>query len=263
MPGVTPLETWVVHYKPNPCAQLRLFCFPFAGGGASVFRAWPAEAIPQIEILPMQLPGRENRLLDAPLTRVSAVVETLAPILLPYLDLPFALFGHSLGGLISFELARLLRCDYGKVPVHLFVAGCAAPQLSDPQPPIYKLPDPEFVDELRRLKGTPEGVLQQPELMQMLLPCLRADFEMGSTYRYAADEPLACPISVFGGLADPEISRADLEAWREHTRAKFVVRMLPGEHFFLLDTRAQLLQMIALDLRQIINAPAPARSARS
>lgn len=191
------------------------------------------------------------------------MVETLAPILLPYLDLPFALFGHSLGGLISFELARLLRRDYGKAPVHLFVAGCAAPQLSDSQPPIHNLPEPEFVAELRRLKGTPEGVLRQPELMRMLLPCLRADFEMGATYQYAAGEPLACPISAFGGLADPEISRADLEGWREHMTATFVARMLPGEHFFLLDTRAQLLQMITLDLRQIINAPAPARSARS
>ncbi|MBV9786550.1 MAG: thioesterase [Chloroflexi bacterium] len=258
MPSVTPFEAWVTHHKPNPRAQLRLFCFPFAGGGASVFRAWPAEVIPQIEVCPVQLPGRENRLLDPSFTRVSAVVEALAPILLPYLDLPFAFFGHSLGGLISFELARLLRREYGKAPAHLFVAGCAAPQIADPHPPIYNLPDPEFVAELRRLDGTPEGVLQQPELLQLLLPCLRADFEMGSTYGYVADEPLACPISVFGGLSDPEISRADLEGWREHTQAKFVVRMLPGEHFFLLTTRAQILQMIALDLRWIINAPARA-----
>lgn len=260
MPSVTPFETWVAHHKPNPRAHLRLFCFPFAGGGASVFRAWPAEAVPQIEVCPVQLPGRENRLLDEPLTRVSAVVEALAPVLLPHLDLPFAFFGHSLGGLISFELARLLRREYGKAPAHLFVAGCAAPQIADPDLPIYNLPEPEFVAELRRLKGTPEGVLQQPELMQMLLPCLRADFEMGSTYEYVADEPLPYPISALGGLADPEISRADLEAWREHTRAKFVLRMLPGEHFFLLTTRTQLLQMIALDLRWIINASAPARS---
>lgn len=263
MPGVTSFEDWMAHYKPNPRAQLRLFCFPFAGGGASVFRAWPAEAIPQIEVCPVQLPGRENRVADAPLTRVSAVVETLVPILLPYLDRPFALFGHSLGGLISFELARRLRRDYGKAPAHLFVAGCAAPQIADPQPPIYNLPEPEFVAELRRLKGTPEDVLQQPELMQMLLPCLRADFELGSTYEYVADQPLACPISVFGGLGDPEISRADLAAWREHTASTFVVRMLPGEHFFLLHTRTELLRMIALDLRQIINAPAPVRSSRS
>ncbi|HEX6290701.1 MAG TPA: thioesterase domain-containing protein [Herpetosiphonaceae bacterium] len=251
----SPFDVWIAHRKPSAQARLRLFCFPYAGGGASVFRAWVDEMIPQIEVCPVQLPGRETRLAEAPLTRVPAVVEALAPVLLPRLDLPFAFFGHSLGALIAFDLARYLRRFYQQSPAHLFVAGCAAPQISDLRPELYNLPEPEFVAELRRLKGTPEDVLQQPELLQMLLPGLRADFELGSTYRYAPEEPLACPISAFGGLADPEISRDELDAWREQTQAKFVLRMLPGDHFFLLGARAQLLQVIAQELRQIVNAP--------
>jgi medium-chain acyl-[acyl-carrier-protein] hydrolase len=247
---------WVAHHISRPDARLRLFCFPYAGGGASVFRAWPVEMLPQIEVWPLQLPGREHRLLDQPLTRVAAVVESFAPLLLPYLDRPFALFGHSLGALISFELSRFLRREYGKTPAHLFVSACAAPHIRDPRPPIYNLPEPEFLAELRRLKGTPEDVLHQPELMQMLLPCLRADFELGSTYRYADEEALSCPISAFGGLADAEISRDELDGWRQHTRGRFTLRMLPGDHFFVLSARALLLQVIAQDLRWIVNAPA-------
>ena len=136
------------------------------------FRTWPNSLPITIEICPVELPGRGKRITSAPFTSLQLLVQAIAIALLPYLDKPFAFFGHSMGGLVSFELARLLRKKYNKSPVHLFVSGYRAPQIPDPHPPIHALPEPEFLEELRRLNGTPEIVLENTELMQMLLPAL-------------------------------------------------------------------------------------------
>ena len=169
-------DTWVSWQSPNPQATLRLFCFPYAGGAALTFRAWSDSLPMALEVCPVELPGRGKRIKSAPFTRLQLLVEAIAIAILPYLDKPFAFFGHSMGGLVSFELARLLRKNYGNSPVHLFISGYRAPQVPDPDPPIHALPEPEFLEELRRLNGTPEVVLENTELMQILLPALRADF---------------------------------------------------------------------------------------
>ena len=250
----TPLtfNRWVSCFKPNPQAKLRLFCFHYAGGGASVFRTWSDSLPESVEVCAIELPGRGMRLRESPFTQLEPLVQHLASTLLPYLDKPFAFFGHSMGGLVSFELTRLLRTEYGVSPVHLFVSGHRAPQVPDPDPPIHTLPESEFLQELRRFNGTPEAVLKNAELMQLLLPTLRADFAVIETYAYTPETPLDCPITAFGGLQDREASCNELEAWREQTNASFVLKMFPGDHFFLHSAGSLLLQDLHQKLHQIV-----------
>jgi len=244
------LDSWVTCRKPSPQARLRLFCFPYAGGGVSIFRAWSDGLPADVEVCPVQLPGRETRLMEPPFTRLSPLVQTLAEALFPLLDKPFAFFGHSLGALVSFELARQLRRQHGDgvQPVRLFISADRAPQIPNRDPPVYDLPEGEFLAELRRLKGTPRELLQDEEVMQIMLPLLRADFAVYETYGYLTEPPLNCPISAFGGLQDHRVSRGDLEAWREQTSVSFSLRMFPGDHFFLNTTQPVLLQALSQEL---------------
>jgi medium-chain acyl-[acyl-carrier-protein] hydrolase len=185
------------------------------------------------------------------------LVEALAAAL-PLAGVPFAFFGHSMGALIAFELARELARRGRPGPLHLFVSGRRAPQVPDREEPLHRLPDPEFVVRLRELNGTPEEVLANGELMQLLLPLLRADFAVHETYEYRPGEPLAVPISALGGIADPEVRRDDLEAWRPETRGAFRLRMLPGDHFFLLSARRLVTEAVARDLAALdLAAPPP------
>lgn len=227
--------------------RLRLFCFPYAGSGASVYRSWPAALAPEIEVVPVQLPGREERMLQAPYSRLTPLIGWLAEQLGPRLDVPYALFGHSMGALISFELARHLRA-HGRGPLHLFVSGRRAPQLPVSDRTISHLPAAAFAQALQQLGGTPDEVLANAELMQLLLPTMRADFTLCETYLYQPGEPLDCSISAFGGEQDPSVSRAALAAWRTQTGAEFRLRMLQGDHFFLRGAQAQLLAAIVEDL---------------
>jgi medium-chain acyl-[acyl-carrier-protein] hydrolase len=246
---------WLVCPKPNPHARLRLFCFPYAGGGSVIYRAWTAGLPGTTELWCIRPPGRESFQGEPPFTRLVALVEALVPVILPYLDVPFAFFGHSMGALISFELIHALRRRHDRVPVHLFIAGHRAPQLPDQTPPLHHLPESDLLMQLRRLNGTPEAVLQDAELMQFILPVLRADFAVCETYTYTAKTPLTCPISVFGGLQDPRVSYGELAAWREQTCSAFIHRMLPGDHFFLHSAQELLLRALTQDLAQDMNPP--------
>ncbi len=243
------VSIWFRYWQRKPQARIRLFCFPYAGGGASIFRTWSENVPPEIEICPVQLPGRENRLLDSPFSRILPLVDAVASALLPYLDMPYAFFGHSMGSLISFELARYLRkVEYDLAPVHLFISGHRAPQLPDLDPPTHRLPDPQFIEELRRLKGTPEEVLQNSELLHLLIPLLRADFALCETYSYTEDKPLSCPISAYGGIQDSEVSRDLIAAWHKQTSNFFKLRFFVGDHFFVHKEQVSLLQILSLEL---------------
>lgn len=239
------LNSWVTCFQPNPQAKLRLFCFPYAGGGALSFRTWPDSLPLSVEVCPIELPGRGFRLRESPFTRLEPLIQAIAYPLLPYLDKPYAFFGHSMGGLISFELTRFLRREYGISPIHLFISARRAPQVPASHPPIHKLSDSKFQDELRRLNGTPEAVLENAELMQLLLPTLRADFSVIETYTYATEPPLDCPIAVFGGLEDREVSYEELQAWREQTNGAFSLHMLPGNHFFMHSAQSLVLELLS------------------
>ena len=166
-----------------------------------------------------------------------------------YLDKPFALFGHSMGALIAFELARHVSREYKAQPVHLFVSGRCSPQTnSEPLDP--KLFDSELPEMLRRNNGTPEEVLENPELMELVLPVLRADVALCKSYVYAPKPPFSFPITAFGGFDDHGVVRRYIEGWREHTTGPFVLRMLPGDHFFLNTSRLLLLEAISKELEQ-------------
>lgn len=186
--------------------------------------------------------------MERPFSQLSPLVQTLTQALFPLLDKPFAFFGHSLGALVSFELARELRRQYDAHPVRLFVASGHAPQLPRRGMPIHTLPEQEFLAELHRLNGTPVEVLEHRELMEIMLPLLRADFALYETYVYAPDPPLGCPISAFGGRHDRKVSHSDLEAWREQTSASFSSQMFPGDHFFLNTSRPLLLRALSEEL---------------
>lgn len=241
-------NSWIICPRPNPQALVRLFCFPYAGGSSLIFRSWSNNLPITVEVCALEFPGRGNQMSSVPFTRLEPLVSVIAATLVPHLDKPFAFFGHSMGGLVSFEVTRLLRSEYGLSPVHLFVSARRPPQIPNPNPPIHTLLEAEFVEELRRLKGTPEAVLQNVELMQLLIPTLRADFAVLETYTYAPEAPLECPIVAFGGLQDQEVNIQELEAWRQQTIASFSLQMLPGNHFFIHSAQPLLLQSIARKL---------------
>jgi medium-chain acyl-[acyl-carrier-protein] hydrolase len=228
-----------------------MFCFPYAGGGASVYRGWGGLLPGDVEVCPVQLPGRESRLRDEPFDRPEPLIQAIADVLQPHLALPFIFFGHSMGAMISFELSRELRRRGQTLPLHIFVSGRRAPQSPPREEPIHQLPDEEFYDKLRELNGTPEEVLQHAELMRLLTPILRADFAVNETYVYQPEEPFDFGISSFGGLADEEVLRDDVAAWREQTRGRFRMRMLPGDHFFINSNRDLILEAVARDLAEI------------
>lgn len=243
-------SSWFLNPNPNIEAKVRLFCFPYAGGGASLFRTWSRGLLPDVEVWAMQLPGRENRLQDVLIRDLPEVVETLAHVLLPYLTLPFAFFGHSLGAFIAFELVRKLRIKNGPVPLHLLVSGQRAPHIPNPFPPLHQLPDPDFLEGLNhRYSHIPESVLQCKKFMQLLLPVLRADFTMHETYKYKVDAPVDCPITAFGGLQDPEVGEDDLSSWADQTNNAFTSEMFSGDHFFLECSRTDILRAVAKTLK--------------
>lgn len=250
MIGLTPTP-WLPYFKPNAEARLRLFCFPYAGGGAAIYRKWSAELPRSVEVCPVQIPGRGSRSKERPFTRLMPLVEAAAQALLPYLDKPFVFFGHSMGGMMSYELAQDLRLKHGLQPLQLFVSGRRAPHIrGEFDPKTYDLPEAEFLAEVRRLNGTPKEALEHPELMELIGPLLRADFEVCQTYTYRPAPPLDCPITAFGGLQDFEVKRDHLEAWREYTTSSFLLRMLPGDHFFLNSSQALLLRVLSQELFQ-------------
>lgn len=247
----TSCNSWVISPKTNPNARLRLFCFPYAGCGASIFRPWVDNFPAAIEVCLVQLPGRESRLQETLFTRLGALLPTLAEAIHPYLNMPFAFFGHSMGALIAFELARQLGRQYNLSPVHLFVSGRRAPQLPNLKSPIHQLPQAGLIEELRALDGTPQTVLQNPDLMRLVLPIIRADFALCETYVYSSEALLDCPISAFGGWQDKEASPSALAAWRNQTNNCFVLRMFSGNHFFLHAARLPIVSAVSQDLRQL------------
>ena len=211
----SPTNPWLSCPNPKPKAALRLFCFHYAGGNVRSFRAWLPHLPPDVEVYLLELPGHGKRILEAPFTRLAPLITELHQALLPSLTQPFVFFGHSMGALVSFELTRSLRRAQHPVPAHLFVSGQRSPQVPNRDRSVYALPETEFLNELRRYEGAPEAVLANAELMQLLLPTLRADFAVIETYFYLDEPPLSCPISVLGGLQDWKATPGDLEAWRQ------------------------------------------------
>ena len=181
-------------------------------------------------------------------TDLSQLVEATYYGIRDEFDKPFAFFGHSMGALLAFELARLLRRKGENLPVHLFFSGHAGPRVPRDESPRHELPREEFIAELRRMNGTPAEVLQNPELMDILLPLLRADFSVSETYIYEPEPPLTIPMTVFGGSDDKHISGEDFERWGEESEGPFTLQIMPGGHFFLHDQDAALAGAVRREL---------------
>lgn len=240
----TKLHSWFMNANVHSRADMRLFCFPYAGGGASIYHDWLRLLPKEIEVCPVQLPGRENRGMEAPISSLSEIVQAVTEEMKPLLNLPFAIFGHSMGALLAYETARLLTKKYSKTPLHLFVSGHSAPHLPHSGKQLHSLSDQELIHELRMLRGTPEAVLQNDELMNLLLPRLRADFQVCETYDFIRSEPLSCPITALGGIEDDGTTEEALAAWKELTRMETEVHLFHGGHFFLHDEQKELVGTI-------------------
>ena len=238
---------WWPFGVPPAGALGRLFCFPYAGAGASAYATWHRHAPQGLAVVPAQLPGREHRLKESAEPNLQRLIDKLAPAIEPFTHERYTLFGHSMGALVAFELARALRRRGAPAPALVVISGRGAPGVPMAKRQIHMLPDRQFMDEIRGLSGTPDAVLEHPEFTSLFLPALRADFALVETYRAAAEPPLASPISVFGGV-DDSITPEALDAWRLHTTARFQLRMLPGGHFVIAGACTAILQAVASDL---------------
>jgi medium-chain acyl-[acyl-carrier-protein] hydrolase len=217
----------------QPSTPFRLFCFPHAGGSASIYRNWHDWLAPAIEVVAVELPGRGMHIGEPAIDRMDVLVEQVVAAMRPLLDRRFALFGHSLGSLVAFEVSRKLAAAGGPEPQHLVVSGMGAPHVVAGRSSIHELPDDEFIEAVRALDGIPAEVLASEALVECFLEVLRADFRLAGAYQCARTVPLRHPITAFGGVDDQSCRREDLEAWQQHTEAQCVVRWLPGGHFFI------------------------------
>ncbi|MBM7845956.1 thioesterase II family protein [Herpetosiphon giganteus] len=233
--------------RQNP--QLKLFCFAFAGGAASLFRTWPLKLPDWVEVVAVQLPGRESRLREPLYTDLMSLVNDLGQVLAPELNQPFAFFGHSLGAMISFELARELRRLQVAQPSWLWLSARRAPQLLDTSPRIAHLSKQAFTEHMiQHYQGIPPEVAREPELMNLFVPIMHADIQMVETYAYADQPALDCPLTVIGGIDDPTMTMAHLSPWRQQTSKRFNLRQVPGDHFFVRNQPDLLLQIINEEL---------------
>ena len=239
---------WLVQDTIRPDAPVRVFCLPFAGGSAMAFRGWSAEA-PRLEIASVELPGHGRRLAEPLIRSLPTLIRELATAVTPWLyDKPFALFGHSMGGLLAFELARELRRRRLPAPRHLFVSSTAPPSPVPTGQARHLFTDDELVAELHRLGGTPLAVLREPELLELLLPVLRADLTLCHTHHHRDELPLACPITVIGGRADLTVPAEQLQDWAPHTSGSFERIVLPGGHFYLDTQQSTMLSRLSAAL---------------
>jgi medium-chain acyl-[acyl-carrier-protein] hydrolase len=255
-PSPTSPDRWFPTRKPLTDPRMRLFCFPFAGGSAAIYNAWGAGMPAGVELCAVQLPGRERRLMEKPFDNLPALVDALLPVLAPLLDRPFAFFGYSMGTRISLEVTRRLRVRNGPMPRGLMMAASTPPSVNE-RTPIHHLPEAEFIAKLRQYDGTPEEILQHRELLELLLPTLRADFALAWWEDGNHAVKLDVPISAMGAVADEHVPLAKLERWQDETLSTdFRVRHFPGGHFFIRQQQAEILAAVREDLERWM---APAR----
>lgn len=229
-------STWIARMKPCEQVRARLMAFPYAGGGVAAFREWGPSLPAGVELWGVQLPGREKRLREPPVRELPVVVERISDAIAQTFtdDVPLVLFGHSLGALIGYEVARHLRRRGERLPRLLMVSGRMPPQLASRGPALHLLGDELLLREIQRLDGVPAEVASNREMVALIMPALRADLVLDETYVYAetSEPPLDCAMLAFGGREDPEVTIAQLAHWRVHTSSTFAVRPFPGGHFF-------------------------------
>ncbi len=238
------MSDWFVPFKYNKNSYVRLFCFHYGGGSASAYREWSKDLADYADLIAVQLPGRESRFGETLLDNALEVVDRLSLDFGDYLDKPYIFFGHSIGGLISFEFTRILRRKGMLHPKHLIISGTKAPQAPLKRPPVHHLPDLELTEKIREYNGIPSYILEDKELMAIFLPIIRADFCISETYNYYSELPLSCPITALGGLSDDTFDSQDLLKWQEQTSASFERKLLPGDHFFIKSSYQEVIDIV-------------------
>lgn len=245
-------DLWFNIAKANPRAKLRLFCFPYAGGSSAAFSDWALELGEKVEVVGVQPPGRGNRFLEPPISSLRQMVDELTGAIMPLLGKPFVFFGHSNGALVCFELAReLSKKGMAGGLLHVVISGNPAPQVRSFDTVLHDLPDALLMEKLRELRGTPEEILQNNELLELFMPVLRADFAIAETHRFVSDPPLECDLTLFGGLDDYHISRDDLLAWGEIAEGSVDLQTFQGGHFFINESKAEVLAALRRRITQL------------
>ncbi len=228
----------------NNCAKIRLFCFPYAGGNESTFLPWTKDLPKNVEVCALELPGRSSRFGEPTYNNMSNLIDDLIGVFSKFTDKPYILLGHSLGSCVAFEL--MYRCKQAgiRMPEHFIASGSSAPHINDTPKGLYKLPRNDFIEELRRLDGTPEEILCNEEMMTLALPSILADFELSETYTYTGSEVFDCPVTVFHGDEDSEISLQDVEAWTDHFTFPADIHIVQGGHFFIEQNKKVVLKQV-------------------
>jgi len=235
---------WVVPMNAQPNPRLRLFCFPYSGGAAHVYSKWHEKLPSDVEVIAIQYPGRSSRFIEPLVTSMADMVRGAYDGIQHLLDRPFALFGHSLGAAIAFELCRKLEQD-GQKPVFLFPSGRNAPHIDTDREEIHSLGEAEFTEEIRNFNGTPKEVLDNPELMELMIPILRADFTISETYTFQDGPKLNTPIRAFGANSDPHVQEEGVIGWGEYGQGDFKSHIFEGHHFFIQDETSDFFNVLA------------------
>ena len=225
-------QKWLVTVNQLPNPRLRLFCFPYSGGAAHIFSKWPQRLPHDIEVVAIQPPGRSSRFTEPLLSNIQPMVEGAFDAIRTKLDRPFALFGHSVGGAVAFEICRKMEAE-GLFPEVLIPSGRNAPHVKMKKKQLHLLSEAEFTEEIKTFNGTPEAVLENPELMELMIPILKADFTISETYVYQAGPKLQTPIRAIGGQTDTHVKSEGIEGWQQYTRGLFQSNIVEGDHFFI------------------------------
>ena len=237
-------DDWIRCFQPAPQSRARLVCLPHAGGSASYFRPFTQGFDPSsLEVLAVQYPGRQDRRRDPCVPSVEGLAEQTAEALTPWLDKPLALFGHSMGALVGFELARRLEARGAELLV-LFASGRRAPSRRRPEN-IHRRDDAGIIAEIKYLGGTNAKLLDDPEIVEMIMPAIRGDYTAVETYKCPPEVAISTSIVALTGADDPRASLPEVRAWSEHTTGEFDLRVYPGGHFYLEHQRTELINEVA------------------
>lgn len=232
-------------FRRNPDADVRLFCFPHSGAGASVFNDWHTLAPSCIEICPIQLPGRGTSFRETPIDNIEPLIDMLLHDIVDYMDKPFAFFGHSLGALLAYELTRNIASVSHHLPIHLFISAYRAPHLPNEGRMLHKLEHEELLAEIVALNGVPKELMKEPELVRYFMSVIRADLAVCETYVFRNSQPLPVSFTVYGGDTDPRAQSSELAPWRELCACEFDMKIFAGGHFYIESCRKELVDNIA------------------